>query len=279
MLNKFLIFLLFIVLFLLLNFFSIKSYFYNYFWEKNYFNKNFEQAEKYFKKSKNTAWVINIWNFYYKNNDLEKSKDILEKIVINNNSEEKFVLNFLLWNIFYRIWEKNENLQDKKEFFLKSINNYKKSLEVKNDEKVEKNKKFVEDKLKELNSEENNFSENQKENFEDSQETENSDENSQKQEQSLENNNENVSKETLSWQEDRNISENDFSPEHQKNFLKESEKQKIQEYEKYLKESQKELSDNFWKVYKNNSDDFFWDIFFEDVFFDNSFWTESKKDW
>ena len=61
-------------------------------------------------------------------------------------------------------------MQEKKQNWQKSIENYKTALEIKKDEKVEKNKEFVEDKLKELEkqeeqkqdkTEQNNSSQNQ----------------------------------------------------------------------------------------------------------------------
>ena len=98
----------------LINVFSINSYYNNFKWEESYENKNFSWALNIFKNEKNSIWLYN------------------------------------LWNTNYRLWGQEKKDNNKIEYWKKSVDFYKNSLKLKYDPRTEYNYNFVLDKLKKL---------------------------------------------------------------------------------------------------------------------------------
>lgn len=294
------IFLIFLILvFLALNFFSLKSYFYNYLWEKSFANKNFEEAKKYFSNAWNDFWKYNLWVLAYKNWNFEEAKNIFENLKTWENKDSVFLSNFSLWNVYYRIWDKTEDKEQKKQNWLQSISYYEEALNIKKSQEIEKNIEFIKNKLNELeqNQEETEEKEQQqwekqnswswsnndeKQNQENSEKSEGNNQNSQKQDDKMQNqekNWQNKSQENQKNLENKSSDEKNWQKmqESDKIELSEEEKKALEDYEKYLKKVEKTYSSSFDKKKQNDfSDDIFWDAFFEDPFSGKN---SHKKDW
>ena len=103
----------------LINIFSINSYYNNFKWEESYENKNFSWALNIFKNEKNYIWLYN------------------------------------LWNTNYRLWEQSlplqrGDLEGAMQYWKKSVDFYKNSLKLKYDPRTEYNYNFIKEKLKKL---------------------------------------------------------------------------------------------------------------------------------
>lgn len=121
---KSIVIIIWIILFIIINIFSINNYLNNLKWEKLYKNKDFSEALKYFEKNKDYIWLYN------------------------------------LWNINYRLWQKNqENNLSPLEFWQKSLDFYSLSLKEKYTKNAEFNFNFVKKKLEELKDSKKNYKE------------------------------------------------------------------------------------------------------------------------
>lgn len=304
----------FAVVLILVNFLDL-WYFINTFVGKISYDKwDYKGAIDWFLSIPNEVWYYNASNAYYKNEEYEKAVENYEWILWVKNKNLLFETYHNLWNSFYRIWEQKE--EEKLEYFLNSVLNYEKALEIRYDEETEANRDFVLSKIKELEQEQNNNSETSSERQEADWDT------SKWQEEEWDNNSETSSKQqeadwdTSEWQEG-NLEQQSWSSQNweqqalnenqnnenwekwqssdiegtekgnEENFkLSEEDKKALEEYSKALQENQNAYSDWFNKVYQEENNDFFenffnFDPFNFDSFFDNSLldWDNNKKDW
>jgi len=240
-----------ILWFLLINIFSINSYYNNLEWNKLYKNKDFSWALEFFEKEKNYIWLYN------------------------------------LWNINYRLWEQSlplqgEDLEGAIKYWEKSVDFYKNSLKLKYNKNTEYNYNFVLYKLKKLKKkqEEEKKREEQKNNKD--KKSDKKDKTAGQQGSSAPWRSEWEKKQNWKkWKEIKGWTQG--SPLQDK--LTDFQKKQIKAYEEKLKQDQKKNAWNFWKVYQeNNRNDIFdnFNSFFEnDPFFDNSALNnkDEKKDW
>lgn len=109
-----------------------------------------------------------LWNYYFlKANHSYNSNNFSWALVLYNDSEKYLTwanLDYNIWNTYYKIWEKLENLDNKINYYNKSLNNYLKlvrSNQFKED--VVYNYKFVKKKLDELEKQKKEKDKKQKE--------------------------------------------------------------------------------------------------------------------
>jgi len=262
-----------ILWFLLINIFSINSYYNNLEWNKLYENKDFSWALENFSKNKNYIWLYN------------------------------------LWNTNYRLWEQEKEDNKKIEYWEKSVDFYKNSLKLKYDPRTEYNYNFVLDKLKKLKKkqEEEKQKQEQKNNKDNKNDWNSKDwkewekkenweswdkqkdwkewskwENSDKEDW------EQFKKNWENWKKSNKTASQQGTSAPWKKYepqLSKEAKEQIKAYEEKLKQDQKKNSWNFWKKYQeNNRNDIFdnFNSFFEDDnIFDNSALNnkDEKKDW
>lgn len=212
-----------IILFFWLNFFSIKNFYTNYIWQKYFLSWDLENAEKYFQNNKTDIWKYNLAKIFYKKWDFSSAKNILGKI---ENKKLDFSSNYLLWDIFYRIWERENNLENKKNSWEKSILKYENALKIKEDEKIQKNIIFIKEKLKNLQK---------------------NDEKEEKKEETKNKNEENWNK--------KNQEKSQVIQEK----LTKYEREEIEKYQENLKDFEKKYYNTFWKIEQEK--DIFSDFF------------------
>ena len=249
-----------ILWFLLINIFSINSYYNNFKWKEFYENKNFSWALELFEKEKNSIWLYNLWNINYKMWEKVPAPKMKK---LNSGTGTK---------IYY--WEK-------------SVDFYKNSLKLKYDPRTEYNYNFVLDKLKKLKKklEEEKKKENQDKKVPVPKDkkwnsgTGTTDKSAGQQGSSAPWKSE---WEEKGWTQGSPLQDNKWKSEPQ---LSKEAKEQIKAYEEKLKQDQKKNAWNFWKVYQeNNRNDIFdnFNSFFEDdPFFNNSLLNNNneKKDW
>lgn len=215
-----------IILFFWLNFFSIKNFYTNYVWQKYFLSWDLEKAEKYFQNNKTDIWKYNLAKIFYKKWDFSSAKNILEKI---ENKKLDFSSNYLFWDIFYRIWEKENNLENKKNSWEKSILKYENALKIKENEKIQKNIIFIKEKLKNLKK------------------------NNEKEEKNkLKNKLKNKNEEN--WNEKNQEKSQVFQEK-----LTKYEREEIEKYQENLKDFEKKYYNTFWKIEQEK--DIFSDFF------------------
>ncbi len=263
--KKFFIILLLFLIFITLNFTNLEDFYNSYLWKINYENKDFLKAEKYFKKSAKKESIYNLANTYYKQKKYKDSKETFESILTDKENNFNFLVKSNLGNVYFRIWE----LEKPKENWEKSLDFYRNALKIKYDEKIEKNLKFVLDKLNKLEASSENNGESWRRAEEKSEE--NNGESWRRAEEKSEEKKEGNNKR----------SEKSFKKEESYN-LTEEQKAELKKYEEKLKKSELENWDSFAKVYKEGSGDFSdFEEFFNDPFFDDSLLNsrDNVRDW
>lgn len=304
----------FILLFLALNIFSFRDYYFNYIWNKYFLRNDFNNAKNYFKESESKNWIYNYANTNYK---LWKYDIALKKylsILWENKSEFDFVLLHNIANTYYKL-----SLEDKqKEIDLleKSSNYYQKALDIKYNEETKKNLEFVLEKIKKLKNKEdkkeNSSNENDKNN--NSQNTKNWDNNESFWSwntnswtwKDLDNSWTWINNNTFSWAlsnswtwDTNSLSWStsfwtwvsnfsSWTQNEKRQELSKDMQDKLKAYEESLKQSQKQNQNQVWKVYDEQNlndpfsqfDNFFGDPFSQFDNFDNSLKKDdNKKDW
>lgn len=257
------LFFLFLILFLIPSIFLIVWNTFFHFW-------NFVLQNNVIKSLENIFWwdyYLQKWNIYYRYGDFKTAIEKYENYECKNDCEIK---NHNLWNSYYRLWEKETNLEKKIFLYQKSIFYYKEALSIKFDEKTKFNHDFVLEKLKELEKqkEENKNQEKNKNQEEQKGEQKNGENEKNKENQSSFTQNEEQEQQAQSKQETIDISKD---VEKWSKKLNETERQMI---EKYLEELKEEEKQNRSLNNKNQKEDIF-DIlrwqFFEN--FDN-WWSD-----
>ena len=142
------IFIFILVLFLLLNSFSIYAFYNNFIWNNFYKKDRFSEAIKYFSNSNNIYWEYNKANSLYKEKKYKDATQVYKSILTKKKNEINFRLNHNIWNWFYRIWEEEKDSIKKIKFWKEAIKHYLKALEIKFDEETNKNLEFVQEKIK-----------------------------------------------------------------------------------------------------------------------------------
>jgi len=271
-------------LLLILNFFSLESFYYNYSW-KELFNKwLYIDSSTSFEKAWNIQWTYNKANSLYKNSKyneaIKEYLSILWKEEININ----FLINNNIANSYYRLWEIEE---DKIKSWEEAVEYYNKALDIKYNDETKENLEFVLNKIKEEKEKKENKDEEKKDNKK-------SEESNQEDWEKWEEKNENKENKTDSWstsEDDKKEEEKKWEWEEKKwteksegegneNKISEEQEDALKQYEKALKQAEQENQDWFNKVYQENSNntpfDIFNDPFFNNDLLDNKSW---EKDW
>jgi hypothetical protein len=147
------IIILIVSIFLILEYFYLGNIVYNF--------GNYSLAASLFPPTK--IWTYNKANAYYKLWDYEKAKQIYLSIYWNWYNNLDYKLNHNLWNTFYRLWEKENNILKKIQLWEKAIKYYKTAIKIWEKIKVNKNDlnetkanlQFVLNKLKNLQKNKN----------------------------------------------------------------------------------------------------------------------------
>lgn len=215
-------------------------------WNTSFYFWNFVSRKNILKNLENIFWWeynLQEWNIYYRYGDFENAIKNYEKYNCKNDCNIKY---HNLWNSYYRLWEKEENLEKKIYFYLKSVLSYEEALNIKFDEQTKFNHDFVLEKLKELQKEQENKK--QKKN-----EWDKNNKDKKGNWNNNENNKENQNSDEKKWnnQQENNQQEPklqpkwptiDISKDYQRwlKKLDENEKQMLEEYLKQLKEEEKQ---------------------------------------
>ena len=299
--------------FLFLNFFSIKNFSFNVYWNNLFEKKWYIDAEKNFSKSKNIFWAYNKANSLYKQWKFSNAAKEYFSILSEDKNEMNFNLNHNIWNSYYRIWEKSEKTEEKKAYREKSVEYYEKALDVKYNEETKKNLEFVLNKIKKLWEDKNKKEENKdKKNQNNSKNSDSKNgkkswEKEKKWDKEGQKNNQESWKKNWTWNKSKDTKSKDWDKkngekgkkwsdwkpwEKSKNqnwqswkedsWISKEQEEALKQYEKSLKNTQKQANKYFNKVYQeNNSNDPFDSFFQNDPFFNNwdLKWWKEKKDW
>ena len=179
-------------------------------------------------------------------------------------------MSYNLWNAFYKLWEQEQNTDNKVSLWKESLDNYKKILDEKEDKKSRENYDYVMKKLKELEDKQDKSKEEQEQKQGDK-DYNNKEDNTKEWEKKQD---KNSTEENKSWQ----WNDYDIKKDSKLQELSEEEKRQLEEYNEQLKQEQKENSGLFGKKNQNNNEDIF-DILQQDPFFDNSILNQNEKDW
>jgi len=305
------IFIFILVLFLLLNSFSIYAFYNNFIWNTFYKKENFSEAIKYFSNSHNIYWEYNKANSLYKEKKYKDAVKIYKSILTKQKNEINFRLNHNVWNWFYRIWEEEKDSIKKIKFWKEAIKYYLKALEIKFDEETNKNLEFVQNKIKQENKKQEDKKQEDKKQ-EDKKQEDKKQENKKQEDKKGWKKGENKEdweknkdwKEGKTWKENKEWDNKAWKEWETKKAWKENKnwdnktwkegkswedklsKQQediLQAYEQKLKKDQEQNAWNFNKVYQEQTNPFDnFDSFFEnDPFFNNNLlnrWSE-ERDW
>lgn len=298
-----LIWLLTILWLLTINIFDILWFFYNSKWNSEYIKWNFQTAYNNYKTANNLQNNVilkyNIANTYYKQNDFQKALTFYNYALSESPNCEKepdfcFLNYHNIWNTYYRLWEKNNDWEQKKSLRNQAITSYKKALNIKHDQETKENLEFVQKKLDEVNAKDLSSQ---------------SWDNQQNQNLSWSKDGDSLGLEQWSWDQSTQSLDNQWSWNQQNqntwneskdadsswtkwtdssrlnnsgNDLSKDQEKKLQDYMQYLK--QEELK-NQWNFNKKPQDsnpqqDIFSQFFGNNPFFDNgALNNDGKKDW
>lgn len=269
MIKKLWLFFLFIIIFFLINFVHIKSYYYNSLWDKSYMQDDLESASKYFLKANNNSWNYNLWNISYIKWNYDSAINYFSKISEYSSEELLYRTNHNLWNSYYRIGE--TDFDNELKHYQSSLYYYQKALNIRFDEETKANYDFVSDKIKNLEEkdkeeQEQNNDENQEWTWNTTEKNEdtNSNESNKNQENSQNEDTNSINEKSNSWQK-----LDSQSPE-----LTNEQINAIEEYKEMLKKEQDLNTEWYNKVYEWENIDIF------ESFFNNSLLEDdNKKDW
>ena len=239
-------------------------------------------------------WLIfNIsWNYHYNNLNYTWSLNY-HNLALDNLNKEEIMHN--IWNDLYKIWELQDNTEEKIEYYKKSLLNYERALNKKENKDTRENYEFVKNKLDELLSkeEENKKEEEEREKEEDNKEDEsNEDKEKEKEDNKDESNEEEKNKENN--EADKENEDNEISPQpspagegetwkepEQPSWFTEKEKKQLDDYIEKMKKEEQANQKFFNKKPDNNIDpnDFFFDNYIKDPFFENIIDKDWEKDW
>ena len=256
-----------------------------------------------------TNYKFLLWNYYNNKwielyNNLNYSWALIQHEKALSSLENEDIL-YNIWNDYFKYWEWIENTKVKIDNYIKSLDSYSWSLNIKYDEKTKENYDYVLNKLNELKieqEEENNDEENkdwkdeeekgeneEKNNKEwkDEEENNNSKENN-KTKENIDEENENLEENwTLSWSENTwSWAELHWDDKNIEEWLKQPEftQKQLQEIEKYLEKLKNDEVKNQQYFNKSNDsqndpNDFFNNFFENDPFFDKIIDRWWEKDW
>ena len=287
-----------ILLFFIVNIFSLKAFSFNAYWDILYDKNDFESAIKYYEVAWNKEWIYNKANALYKQKKYTESIKEYMSLVTNDENIYDFRLNHNIANNYYRLWELEKDSSKKIQNWEKSIEYYRNALNIKYDEETKKNMEFV---LKKIEEEKKKEQEKDKKKDDENKTGSWSEDKSWKSEQNKTGSwSEDKSwkweqNKTGSWGEDKSWKQQSKDSSNQgkekqwenlswskpeKNNLSKEQSKALQEYQESLKQEQKNNSNSFNKVYQGNNPGDPFNVF-NDPFFDNDLlnWWNNKKDW
>jgi hypothetical protein len=244
------------------------------------------------------VWEYNSWSY-------KISSDLFSWALVDNQNS---ILKYNLWNSYFKLWEKNNNTDNKIKHYSSALESYSGSLFIEYNEKAQENYEYVEQKLNDLlNPEEKQEDNNSEENSEEPKSKETSNE-----EKSTQNANNKVNQDSWEkWEESEkwdqtwenkewsknsewedsteewdNSEESEFKSNSWENRWDTNDnwdnlsKEQLEQIEKYaddLKKSEFYNQKYFNKKDPEQNQDIDW--FFQDPFFDDSFVRWWEKDW
>ncbi len=251
-----------IIIFLIINFFVFYKFYFVYSAEKKYQNNNFSGAINDYKKS--------LENNYFLTQNFEKN------------------IFYNLGNSYYRFWQKTD---EKILNYEKSLENYEKSIDIKKEENAQDNYDFVLEQLNKLKEEKSLEEEEQEKSNEeqnsqqhqegsDKENNQNDSESKEKNEQTNSQKNSNFVEKSNNEKNNTQSSQDKINPDFEKQeiyLLTDDEKKYLENYGKYIEDSQRDYNNYFDKQNQDSTRDLF-DMFFEKKFLENNnSW--SQKDW
>jgi len=156
-----------VIILVLVNFPYLLSFYNNWKWREYFEQKKYDLAKEKFSQTADFEWIYNLWNTYYKQWKYEDSIKTYLSILWTWKNDLNFKLNYNLWNAYYRYGESQENLSLKRWYWLKAVDYYKQALKIKYDQQAKDNLEFVLNKLKDLgknNKQQQNKQEQKKQN-------------------------------------------------------------------------------------------------------------------
>lgn len=224
-------------------------------------------------------YKVFLWNYYFSqaNNNYIASNFSWALDWYNNslNYLSWSNLNYNKWNTYYRIWEKEKNLDEKINDYTKSLNLYKNILEEdkksnkKEDQDTRFNYEFVKKKLEELQE--------QKHEEQEQQEEEQQEQEQQEEQNWDEENSEGEQQDANTWEDNSGQNWSEESIEESENATKqflqtELSPEELKQVEDYIENLNQEEKYN--REYFNNVQPLQIDPFFDDLF--DRWW---EKDW
>ena len=295
------------------NILDILWFFYNEKWIKEFNQSQYSNAYKNFKQAdiyKSSAIEkYNIANTYYKQWNFQDALTFYNFALSSNPNCDKSQnpdqsrVNFCslnyhnLGNTYYRLWEQNNDQQQKISLRNQAIENYKNALELKYDQETKKNLDFVQKKIDELKNQQAQEQQNQ-EDSKQQQDWQNNQSWSWNEQQNSEweqnwtwyqeNQTWNNSQEqNLSWTNQSNnqassdSKSSDTAWEDSQTLLTNQQEQELKNYMEYLKQEEVNNQQYFNKKIQNSDqNDIFSQFFWMNPFFDNSSLNgDGEKDW
>ena len=232
--------------------------------------------------------LYNSWSY-------ELSNKIFSWALEENNDS---IILYNIWNSLFKIWESDNNIEEKIKWYQVSLEAYSGSLDLRYNKDTQENYEYVKNKFDELLESKNQDDNSQNNNQEDSQEWEADDTNSEKNTSEQSHKNESSTEEnqsTESTENEKNNEENEGnqgnkdsntnekSEENQQsqweetNELSQEQMEQIEQYAENLKKSEFYNQKYFNKQEPEDNQNI--DDFFRDPFFDDSFVRWWEKDW
>lgn len=268
-----------------------------------------------YKLDQNQVFNYNLWGDYYKLGTYDKSFEYYSKINLLTWSNLTLDTYYNLWNIYYRLWDKEiYDIQKRIDLWKKSLLSYNQVLLKNEDKKARENYNFVNKKLNELinqikkqqedykkeqEKQKNNQNDNEKKE-EENKKSETKDENDKKTEEQLKEKEQSESKkndteeqkkdgedtedvQTVQWWR---LSEYSVGKDEDISWLTNEEKNMLDKYNTDLKNEQQQNSIYFGKKNNETNDNqnmlemFMQDPFFNDFkSFDDSILGKKERDW
>lgn len=276
--NKLLLILtsIFVITAIIYNYANFLVFFNTAMWNFNFYNWNYPLSSIYHQKSEKKSpddfLNYNLWWDYYKLWNYAKSLEYYAKINLLSGSNLALDTYYNLGNVFYKLGENERNdIQKKVDLWKKSLQSYNQILYKKEDKKTRENYTFV---LKKLNDLIDQTKKNQQGNQD--QKKDSDSEKSQKDNTEDKNetgdNNDTQTIQSWRWEEYKIWEKEKLDP------LTEEEKKELEEYNKKLRQEQKENSNLFGKNIQENNQDVF-DVIRQDPLFNDSILNQGEKDW
>ncbi|MFA5917374.1 MAG: tetratricopeptide repeat protein [Candidatus Gracilibacteria bacterium] len=242
----------------------------------NFYNGNYPLSSIYHQKSEKKSpddfLNYNLGGDYYKLGNYAKSLEYYAKINLLSGSNLALDTYYNLGNVFYKLGENERNdIQKKVDLWKKSLQSYNQILYKKEDKKTRENYTFVLKKLNDLIDQTKKNQQGNQDQKKDSDSEKSQKDNTEDKNETGDNN------DTQTIQSGRG-EEYKIGEKEKLDPLTEEEKKELEEYNKKLRQEQKENSNLFGKNIQENNQDVF-DVIRQDPLFNDSILNQGEKDW